>query len=69
MPDLKELTRMINEHYFSLRYFIQGLGVNPAWVDDVARDAFLRPCLDDHSWGTPGALRIAPGGVIPWPLS
>lgn len=41
MPDLKEFTRVIGEHHSSLRYFIQGLGVNPSWVDDVAQDAFL----------------------------
>lgn len=41
MPDLKEFTHVINEHHSSLRYFIQGLGVNPAWVDDMAQDAFL----------------------------
>ena len=41
MPDLKEFTRVIGDHHSSLRYFIQGLGVNPSWVDDVAQDAFL----------------------------
>lgn len=41
MPDLKEFTRVISEHHSGLRYFIQGLGVNASWVDDVAQDAFL----------------------------
>ncbi len=41
MPDLGEFTRVIREHHSSLRYFIHGLGVNAAWVDDVAQDAFL----------------------------
>lgn len=41
MPDLKEFTRVISDHHSSLRYFIQGLGVNASWVDDVAQDAFL----------------------------
>jgi RNA polymerase sigma-70 factor (ECF subfamily) len=41
MPDLKEFTQVIRDHHSSLRYFIQGLGVNPSWVDDVAQDAFL----------------------------
>ena len=41
MPDLKEFTRVIRDHHSSLRYFIQGLGVNASWVDDVAQDAFL----------------------------
>lgn len=48
MPDLKEFTRVINEHHSSLRYFIQGLGVNPAWVDDMAQDAFL---VAYRKWG------------------
>lgn len=41
MPDLAEFTRFIDAHHSSLRYFIQGLGVNAAWVDDIAQDAFL----------------------------
>ncbi|WP_193213602.1 sigma-70 family RNA polymerase sigma factor [Luteolibacter marinus] len=41
MPDLKEFTRVISDHHSSLRYFIQGLGVNASWVDDVAQDTFL----------------------------
>jgi RNA polymerase sigma-70 factor (ECF subfamily) len=41
MPDLKEFTSVIRDHHSSLRYFIQGLGVNASWVDDVAQDAFL----------------------------
>ena len=36
-----DFTKLIQEHHASLRYFIQSLGVNPAWVDDVAQDAFL----------------------------
>ncbi len=41
MPDLAEFTRFIEGHHSSLRYFIQGLGVNTAWVDDIAQDTFL----------------------------
>lgn len=41
MPDLKHFTSVVSEHHSSLRYFILGLGVNPAWVDDMAQDAFL----------------------------
>lgn len=41
MPDLKEFTAVIGEHHSSLRFFIQSLGVNPSWVDDIAQDAFL----------------------------
>jgi RNA polymerase sigma-70 factor (ECF subfamily) len=58
MPDLKEFTRVINEHHSSLRYFIQGLGVNPAWVDDIAQDAFLvayRKWEEFESLENPGA--------------
>lgn len=36
-----EFVRIVRENHASLRYFIRGLGVNPAWVDDVAQDAFL----------------------------
>lgn len=41
MPDLTEFTHVIRDHHSSLRYFIQGLGVNPSWVDDIAQDVFL----------------------------
>jgi len=41
MPDLKHFTKVVSEHHSSLRYFVLGLGVNPAWVDDVAQEAFL----------------------------
>jgi RNA polymerase sigma-70 factor, ECF subfamily len=41
MPDLQEFTRVVRENHHGLRYFIQGLGVNPAWVDDIAQDSFL----------------------------
>lgn len=37
----EEFTRIIQENHSGLRYFIQSLGVNAAWVDDVAQDAFL----------------------------
>lgn len=36
-----DFTKLIQEHHSSLRYFIHSLGVNAAWVDDVAQDAFL----------------------------
>lgn len=58
MPDLKEFTRVISEHHSSLRYFIQGLGVNPAWVDDIAQDAFLvayRKWSEFETLDNPGA--------------
>ncbi len=41
MPDLKEFTRVVAENHASLRYYIQGLGVAAAWVDDMAQDTFL----------------------------
>jgi len=41
MPDLKEFTRVVAENHASLRYYIQGLGVSAAWVDDMAQDTFL----------------------------
>lgn len=41
MPDLKEFTAVVSEHHSSLRYYIQGLGVNASWVDDMAQDTFL----------------------------
>lgn len=41
MPDLTEFTAVVSEHHSSLRYYIQGLGVNASWVDDMAQDTFL----------------------------
>nr|WP_246417992.1 sigma-70 family RNA polymerase sigma factor [Haloferula luteola] len=32
---------MVREHHVSLRYFIRSLGVNAAWVDDLAQESFL----------------------------
>lgn len=53
MPDLAEFTRFIDHHHSSLRYFIQSLGVNTAWVDDVAQDAFL---VAYRKWDEAGTL-------------
>ncbi|GAA5118769.1 sigma-70 family RNA polymerase sigma factor [Luteolibacter yonseiensis] len=41
MPDSEAFTRVIAEHHSSLRHYIGGFGVNPAWVDDIAQDTFL----------------------------
>ncbi len=41
MPDPEQFTRVITEHHSSLRHYIGGFGVNPAWVDDIAQDTFL----------------------------
>ncbi|MES2437538.1 MAG: sigma-70 family RNA polymerase sigma factor [Verrucomicrobiota bacterium] len=41
MPDPDEFTRIIAENHSSLRHYIGGFGVNPAWVDDIAQDTFL----------------------------
>ncbi|WP_035605017.1 sigma-70 family RNA polymerase sigma factor [Haloferula sp. BvORR071] len=53
MPDLKEFTSVVAEHHASLRYFIQGLGVSPAWVDDMAQDTFL---VAYRKWGDAGRV-------------
>lgn len=38
---LEQLDAVVREHHASLRYFIRSLGVNFAWVDDLAQEAFL----------------------------
>lgn len=38
---LRELDAAVRAHHVSLRYFIRSLGVNAAWVDDLAQEAFL----------------------------
>lgn len=68
-PRDHRFTELIQEHHASLRYFIHSLGVNPAWVDDVAQDAFLIayrkwPSLED-SLENPGAwLRSIARNVV-----
>ena len=47
-PRDHRFTELIQEHHASLRYFIHSLGVNPAWVDDVAQDAFLLSGPREH---------------------
>ncbi len=38
---LREIDEVVRENHSSLRYFIRSLGVNHAWVDDLAQEAFL----------------------------
>jgi len=68
MPDLKQFTSIVREHHSSLRFFIQGLGVNAAWVDDVAQDSFLIAYKKWDEMGTvenPGAwLRAIARNVV-----
>lgn len=35
------LVQIINEQHSSLRYYIRSLGVDAAWVDDIAQESFL----------------------------
>lgn len=41
MPEINEYTEVVRTHHSSLRYFIRSLGVQSAWVDDLAQEAFL----------------------------
>lgn len=41
MPEINEFAAVVREHHASLRYFIRSLGVQQAWVDDIAQEAFL----------------------------
>jgi RNA polymerase sigma-70 factor (ECF subfamily) len=41
MPKPDPFTLLIAEHHSGLRHYIASLGVNPAWVDDLAQDTFL----------------------------
>lgn len=41
MPEINEFAGVVREHHASLRYFIRSLGVQQAWVDDIAQEAFL----------------------------
>ena len=41
MPEINAYTEVVRAHHSSLRYFIRSLGVQSAWVDDLAQEAFL----------------------------
>lgn len=41
MPELNQFSEVVRNHHSSLRYFIRSLGVQSAWVDDLAQEAFL----------------------------
>ncbi|WAC21229.1 sigma-70 family RNA polymerase sigma factor [Luteolibacter sp. SL250] len=41
MPEINEYTDVVQAHHSGLRYFIRSLGVQSAWVDDLAQEAFL----------------------------
>ena len=41
MPEINEFAGVVRQHHASLRYFIRSLGVQSAWVDDLAQEAFL----------------------------
>jgi len=41
MPEINEYTEVVRAHHSGLRYFIRSLGVQSAWVDDIAQEAFL----------------------------
>lgn len=41
MPEINEYTEVVRAHHSGLRYFIRSLGVQSAWVDDLAQEAFL----------------------------
>lgn len=61
---LREIDQVVREHHSSLRYFIRSLGVNHAWVDDMAQEAFLVAYrkwndLDDPANAGPWLRRIA----------
>lgn len=45
---IDQLDAVVREHHASLRYFIRSLGVNHAWVDDLAQEAFL---VAYRKWG------------------
>lgn len=48
MPEINEFSSVVREHHSRLRYFIRSLGVQSAWVDDIAQEAFL---LAYKKWG------------------
>lgn len=61
---LDQLDAVVREHHSSLRYFIRSLGVNHAWVDDLAQETFLVAYrkwsdLDDPDNAGPWLRRIA----------
>jgi RNA polymerase sigma-70 factor, ECF subfamily len=37
----REFEAIVREHHSGLRFFIRSLGVNDAWVDDLAQETFL----------------------------
>jgi RNA polymerase sigma-70 factor, ECF subfamily len=40
-PTPEDFSAVVREHHSGLRYFIRSLGVQSAWVDDLAQEAFL----------------------------
>ena len=59
MPEINEFTGVVREHHSRLRYFIRSLGVQSAWVDDIAQEAFL---LAYRKWDELDEI----GNVAPW---
>jgi RNA polymerase sigma-70 factor (ECF subfamily) len=51
---LEEFEGWVREHQAGLRAFIRALGVDEAWVDDLAQETFIVACrrLDDFEAGT-----------------
>jgi len=68
MPEINEFAEVVREHHASLRYFIRSLGVQQAWVDDVAQDAFViayRKWSElDHTANVGAWLRVIARNVV-----
>ena len=69
MPEINEFAGVVRQHHASLRYFIRSLGVQSAWVDDLAQEAFLLAYrkwddLDDVGNASPWLIAIAKNLVM-----
>lgn len=61
---IADFSEVVREQHNGLRYFIRSLGVNDAWVDDLAQESFLVAYrkwseLDDPANAAPWLRRIA----------
>jgi len=47
-----EFEAVVREHQAGLRAFIRALGVDEAWVDDLAQETFILACRRLEDFGT-----------------
>jgi hypothetical protein len=58
---LEEFEGWVREHQAGLRAFIRALGVDEAWVDDLAQEAVCRACALHEGHEHSPAIRVVFG--------